>query len=324
MLAQTCSRIGVEQPVTANQSSQSQYSVKSTTTQMSESDACNISLSGQTSMAAPILLAVSSSPLTTSTVSTSSVAQAITVDTQNVSLMSQMQSITVGGQEAYFIPAQPNADANVVQLSGHAVQIGKQANQSNLVPVQTLNQSNQVFIQGNGQTVQQIPSFIQIPVSTAGGQTVYQTIQIGTVPIPVAAAPSQPFLHTSLPTSQPSGNIIATALATSQVQLKPGKKSSVPLTSHSFQISPDQHLVHTSNGYVFVPTCEISGKGSNTPQIMMPVTLPTSDSDRGGGDSTAATLTSLMSVLPQSLDQPSQPNVTSQPIQLQVNTQPQV
>lgn len=249
MLAQTCSKIGSDQLV-----------------ESSQTPAAKVVSSPNVVQARPITITAASSASTTSQVQTSTVSQvspSVPV-LQNVTLLPQMQSINIGGQEALFIPAQNSTEnSNVVQLGGHTskpLQLGA----ASAIPIQPLNQNNPVIVQANGQAVQQVPSFIQIPVSTANGQTIYQTIQIGTVPIPISNTPLQ--LNTSQSSTQSTKGIIAEALATSQVQLNPSKKAvqqqtavSQPATTSQSTSETDapviqaSQLVQTSNGFMVVP-----------------------------------------------------------------------
>ena len=209
-----------------------------------------------------------------------------------------MQSINIGGQEALFIPAQnATENANVVQLGGQTskpLQLGA----ASAIPIQPLNQNNPVIVQANGQTVQQVPSFIQIPVSTANGQTIYQTIQIGTVPIPISNTPMQ--LNANQTNLHSTKGIIAEALASSQVQLNPSRKAaqqaatsqaaganSTETDATTIQAS---QLVPTSNGFVMVPYNSSAEAVTSTHKITNTVTTTSSSPEK------QAELTTLVSV----------------------------
>jgi len=208
----------------------------------------------------------------------------------NVTLLPQMQTINIGGHEALFIPAQtatestnnptvlqlagqaltrsgPSTDVNstgtVLQLAGQSTK-PLQLSAQNTIPIPSLPTGNPIIIQSNGQTVQQVPSFIQMPVSTANGQTIYQTIQIGTVPIPINTGA---LLQPSSASTQQAEGIIAAALADSQVQLKPSKQTRSAAqknlkSSGSGEISAvGSQLVQTSAGYMLVPASSTDESG---------------------------------------------------------------
>lgn len=266
MLAQTCIKIGSE-----------------------PSDAHN-----EAGKSATTVVASSSPPtphLTQMQTATSTAASVL----PNVTLLPQMQSITIGGQEALFIPAQNVIDSSNAILGGGQSAKPIQLSEATAIPIQPINQSSPVIVQSNGQAIQQVPSFIQIPVSTAGGQTVYQTIQIGTVPLPLSnPAPIQlPQTGITAGTTSTDKGIIAEALASSEVQLKPLKRNhqqlqqQIQVQQAQFQSQQQQssnqqqimvgesvptdvaiqasQLVHTSNGVVLMPISASVESAANKP-----------------------------------------------------------
>ncbi|XP_067928873.1 transcription factor Sp1-like [Watersipora subatra] len=290
MLAQTCSRIGndggaipsikgpdVEQAVasTAMFTSGSLSSTTTTPCVTGSQSTAIVTAATPASIAGNSNCPTSSNSTNTFTISQDGGTMSLM---PNVTLLPHMQSINIGGQEALFIPAQNTGETSTtspIQVGSQTVKPIQFAGQS-AIPIQPLSQGNPIVVQPNGQTVQQVPSFIQIPVSTANGQTIYQTIQIGTVPIPVNTtvnANSVSLLPTAATSSgQQSEGIIAAALADSQVQLKPAKKSTpqeskvassgdVPIVQQATQ------FVSTPSGYMLVPipsneSSEASAKAS--------------------------------------------------------------
>lgn len=277
MLAQTCSRIGSDQPAN-NMDISAMAGGKSVSVNSDGTVTVSASTDSlmTTTTASPQQIIVASGVATGSTNSASDSSQpgpTLTISQDgnmsvlsNVTLLPHMQSINIGGQEALFIPAQNAETTNTpVQLGAQTSRPVQFSGQS-AIPIQPLAQGNPIVVQPNGQAVQQVPSFIQIPVSTANGQTIYQTIQIGTVPIPVN---TNPVSIVQTPVTESEG-IIAAALADSQVQLKPTKKTpqkikaatgSATVTAASMPAVTEvsaagvetTHLVPTSNGYMIIP-----------------------------------------------------------------------
>lgn len=282
MLAQTCSRIGSDtQPAnssvgTSSTGADDTETIVSIAAPPEAATTTSVESTQQLVAAAGLSSAVIMSNTITEAINTNAQSsQTFTINQEgngmsvlsNVTLLPHMQSINIGGQEALFIPAQNSSDttANPIQLGSQTTRPVQFSGQSAL-PIQPLSQNNPIVVQSNGQTVQQVPSFIQIPVSTASGQTIYQTIQIGTVPIPVNTNPVS-IVQTS---SSQSEGIIAAALADSQVQLKPTKKPQPKqkviheMTTTTTDLSggdislptsvdPSQ-IIHTSNGYMLIPS----------------------------------------------------------------------
>lgn len=120
--------------------------------------------------------------------------------------MQNIQSVQIDGQEAIFIPASSfSGGQQTIQISGNQILTSpnqtlvrgqNQANASNQQQQQQVLQSlgnnvqfaqiagnGQVIRQGNGMQTFQMPQVqqtipVQIPISTANGQTIYQTIQL--------------------------------------------------------------------------------------------------------------------------------------------------
>ena len=277
MLAQTCSRIGSDQPASSTDPAMigKAVSVNSDGTVTVSASADSLMTTTTASPQQIIVASGVAAGSSSSSADSSQPAQTLTISQDglpvlsNVTLLPHMQSINIGGQEALFIPAQNAETAPApVQLGTQTTRPVQFSGQS-AIPIQPLAQGNPIVVQPNGQAVQQVPSFIQIPVSTANGQTIYQTIQIGTVPIPVN---TNPVSIVQTPATQSEG-IIAAALADSQVQLKPTKKTvnkpntsstaAATITATSAQPAVTEvstssvettHLVPTSNGYMIVPS----------------------------------------------------------------------
>ena len=264
MLAQTCSRIGGEgSSAHGKVQDMEQSSVASTLiSAVPASTASSAQQQSSTPTTAGTVVAInansvaSTAPNNTFTLSQDGNTVSVI---PNVTLLPHMQSVNIGGQEALFIPAQNTSETATtttpLQIGGHSMKPLQLAGQS-AIPIQPLAQGNPIVVQPNGQTVQQVPSFIQIPVSTANGQTIYQTIQIGTVPIPVNATPVS-ILPTATTSTQQSEGIIAAALADSQVQLKPTKKAQTQ-PARTVNAGGDvtvqaTQLVQTPSGYMLMP-----------------------------------------------------------------------
>lgn len=267
MLAQTCSRIGSDGATVQSNSVQEVGSITASGTY--------VATSSTSTTACPSLVTINSNGAVSSAQNnTITISQDGNMVIPNVTLLPQMQNINFGGQEVLFIPAQNSTDAGqstTLQLGGQStkpVQLGGQ----NAIPIQPLSQGNPIVVQANGQTVQQVPSFIQIPVSTANGQTIYQTIQIGTVPIPVAATPVTASLLPTSTTSQSEG-IIAAALADSQVQLKPSKKSQSQQNQKASKAGGDMamqatQLVQTSSGYMLMSSAAMNESADSLSKLV--------------------------------------------------------
>ncbi|PSN50874.1 hypothetical protein C0J52_12743 [Blattella germanica] len=124
-------------------------------------------------------------------------AQLVTAGGQNLTynVVQPMQAVTVDGQEALFIPAMPTGQHQAVQLAGSQALItptgqiirapgvyptGLVQNVSGHTAVQMSNGQNVAVRPANMPQMVQFPVQqtipVQVPISTANGQTLYQTI----------------------------------------------------------------------------------------------------------------------------------------------------
>lgn len=160
--------------------------------------------SQQTAPGAPGVKTFASSAVTPTVVSVQGVsgqflqqgAQLVTAGGQNLTynVVQPMQTVTVDGQEALFIPAMPAGQHQAVQLAGGQTLIaptGQIIRAPGIYPASVLqNVGGQTVQMPNGQNVSvrpasmpQVVQFpmqqtipVQVPISTANGQTLYQTI----------------------------------------------------------------------------------------------------------------------------------------------------
>ncbi|XP_064475216.1 specificity protein transcription factor 3-like [Ornithodoros turicata] len=106
----------------------------------------------------------------------------------------QIQNIQIDGQEAIFIPASFTGGQQAIQFAGGQALL---ANQSFLRPQANAFAQNVAIRQGNVVQTLQLPIAapmqqtlpVQVPISTANGQTVFQTIHVPVQTVQTVAAP---------------------------------------------------------------------------------------------------------------------------------------
>ncbi|CAH0557562.1 unnamed protein product [Brassicogethes aeneus] len=220
-------------------------------------------------------------------------AQLLSANGQNLqayNVMQPMQTVTVDGQEALFIPAMSFAGGQQPQQifsQGQILRAPAGVLPGNLQNLQNQLQNQLQTVQlSNGQSVQVRPSMpqvvqfpmqqtipIQVPISTANGQTIYQTIHF---PVQLAATAmpniiqAQPQLMPQMASIiTPNGQIQQLQIATSAPQQQ--QQTSVAQTMATDSMA-GQNLTFTgSNGQQFtvIPAAGLQQvRGTNISNII--------------------------------------------------------
>ncbi|KAF5273648.1 hypothetical protein FQR65_LT04648 [Abscondita terminalis] len=167
-------------------------------------------------------------------------AQIVSAAGQNLAynVMQPMQTVTIDGQEALFIPAMSLAGSQQPQQIFSPGQILRTPNvlPANLQNIQTVQLSNgqSVAVRPSIPQVVQFPAMqqtipVQVPISSANGQTIYQTIhfpvQLATVPNIIQTQPIVPQMASIL---TPSGQLQQVQIASAQVTAQPSQSQQTP------------------------------------------------------------------------------------------------
>lgn len=189
-------------------------------------------------------------------------AQLVSTGGQNLAynVMQPMQTVTVDGQEALFIPAMslagtPPISANKTIFYSFLSIVGNQQAQQLFSPGQIIRapsvlptnlQNIQTVQLSNGQSVAVRPSIpqvvqfptmqqtipVQVPISSANGQTIYQTIhfpvQLATVPNIIQTQQMVPQMASII---TPSGQLQQVQIASASVTSQPQNTQQTPTSS---------------------------------------------------------------------------------------------
>lgn len=255
-------------------------------------------------------------------------AQLVTAAGQNIAynVMPQMQTVTIDGQEALFIPAMSLAGGQQPQQIFSPGQIIRAPsvipNLQNLQTVQLAN-GQSVAVRPSLPQVVQFPMQqtipIQVPITSANGQTIYQTVHF---PVQLAAAAAVPNIIQAQQIVPQVANIITPNGQLQQVQIATSVGTQLPQTSvanttvQQSDGSTAQPMTFTgANGQQFTIIPPIQSALKSTTNlgniIQMPniQTIPTVQNIPGLGNVQVITQAPQLTTLGQQLQQdPTDPN----------------
>ncbi|KAK9869483.1 hypothetical protein WA026_003237 [Henosepilachna vigintioctopunctata] len=254
-------------------------------------------------------------------------AQLMSAAGQNIAynVMPQMQTVTVDGQEALFIPAMSLAGGQQPQQLFSPGQIirspGVLPNLQNLQNLQTVQLSNgqSVAVRPSLQQVVQFPMQqsipIQVPISSQNGQTIYQTIHF---PVQLTTAAAVPNIIQAQQIVPQMANIITPSGQLQQVQIATSVQPQTPtsVTSASVQSeATSQPLTFTgANGQQFtvIPASNLQSMGrtslGNIIQVPNIQAIPTLQNIPGLGNVQLITQTPQIAVGQHIQQDPNDPN----------------
>ncbi|KAK5645839.1 hypothetical protein RI129_004303 [Pyrocoelia pectoralis] len=215
-------------------------------------------------------------------------AQLVSAAGQNLAynVMQPMQTVTIDGQEALFIPAMSLAGTQQPQQLFSPGQILRTPSvlPANLQNIQTVQLSNgqSVAVRPSLQQVVQFPTMqqtipVQVPISSANGQTIYQTIhfpvQLATVPNIIQTQPIVPQMASII---TPSGQLQQVQIANASVTAQPSQsqQTSAPVATQTVTVQADsatQPLTFTAaNGQQFtvIPANLQQVRGTNVGNVV--------------------------------------------------------
>ncbi|KAL3283535.1 hypothetical protein HHI36_006674 [Cryptolaemus montrouzieri] len=199
--------------------------------------------------------------------------QLVSATGQNIAynVLPQMQSVTVDGQEALFIPAMSLAGGQQPQQIFSPGQIIRSPNVlPNLQNLQTVQLSNgqSVAVRPSLQQVVQFPMQqtipIQVPISSQNGQTIYQTIHF---PVQLTTAATVPNIIQAQQIVPQVANIITPNGQLQQVQIATSVQQQTPTSVSNASVQSDgtgQPLTFTgANGQQFtvIPASNLQSLG---------------------------------------------------------------
>ncbi|KAB0797246.1 hypothetical protein PPYR_08240 [Photinus pyralis] len=216
-------------------------------------------------------------------------AQLVSAAGQNLAynVMQPMQTVTIDGQEALFIPAMSLAGSQQPQQIFSPGQILRAPNvlPANLQNIQTVQLSNgqSVAVRPSLPQVVQFPTMqqtipVQVPISSANGQTIYQTIhfpvQLATVPTNIIQA--QPIVPQMASIITPSGQLQQVQIASASATAQPSQsqQTPTPVASQTVTVQADsatQPLTFTAaNGQQFtvIPANLQQVRGTNVGNVV--------------------------------------------------------
>ncbi|XP_044751981.1 transcription factor Sp4-like isoform X1 [Coccinella septempunctata] len=266
-------------------------------------------------------------------------AQIVTAGGQNIAynVMPQMQTVTVDGQEALFIPTMSLAGQQHQQIFSPGQIIRGPGVLPNLQNLQTVQLSNgqSVAVRPSLQQVVQFPMQqtipIQVPISSQNGQTIYQTIHF---PVQLTTAATLPNIIQAQQIVPQVANIITPNGQLQQVQIATSVQQQTPTSNGTVQSDATaQPMTFTgTNGQQFtvIPTSNLQTMGrtnlGNIIQVPNIQTIPTVQNIPGLGNVQVITQAPQISVGQHIQQDPNDPSkwqvISNVPANTQQATQP--